>query len=156
MGAPAERRQQGAWWGDAITVAAIAVVLLYAAAAGYRTVDDLDLPWQLRDARYLLSTGRIASHDVFSYTAAGQPFTYPQLAGLARARFLLGDVAGAEAALGAAAAWAPRQPTIQLMLAEFYLGQGRRGEARAALEQAASLGASGSLFDQLQEKIGRQ
>ena len=82
MGAPAERRQPGAWWGDAITVAAIAVVLLYAAAAGYRTVGDPDLPWQLRDARYLLTTGRIASHDVFSYTAAGQPFTYPQLAGL--------------------------------------------------------------------------
>ena len=82
MEAPAERWQQGARWGDAITVAAIAVVLLYAAAAGYRTVGDSDLPWQLRDARYLLTTGRIASHDVFSYTAAGQPFTYPQLAGL--------------------------------------------------------------------------
>jgi tetratricopeptide (TPR) repeat protein len=82
MREPAEQRQQGAWWGDAITVAAIAVVLLYAAAAGYRTLGDSDLPWQLRDARYLLTTGRIASHDVFSYTAAGQPFTYPQLSGL--------------------------------------------------------------------------
>jgi tetratricopeptide (TPR) repeat protein len=82
MREPAEQRQQGAWWGDAITVAAIAVVLLYAAAAGYRTLGDSDLPWQLRDARYLLTTGRIASHDVFSYTAAGQPWTYPQLAGL--------------------------------------------------------------------------
>lgn len=59
---------------------------------------------QLRDARYLVARGRIASHHVFSYTAVGQPGTYPQLAGLAR---------------------------------------------------AASLGASGSLFDQLQEKIGR-
>ena len=78
QGEPAERDARH----DLLTVAAVAVVLLYAAAAGYRTLGDSDLPWQLRDARYLLTTGRIASHDVFSYTAAGQPFTYPQLAGL--------------------------------------------------------------------------
>jgi len=78
QGEPAERDARH----DLLTVAAIAVVLLYAAAASYRTLSDPDLPWQLRDARYLLTTGRIASHDVFSYTAAGQPFTYPQGAGL--------------------------------------------------------------------------
>ena len=78
QGEPAERDARH----DLLTVAAIAVVLLYAAAAGYRTLGDSDLPWQLRDARYLIAKGRIASHDVFSYTAAGQPWTYPQLAGL--------------------------------------------------------------------------
>ena len=69
QGEPAERDARH----DLLTVAAIAVVLLYAAAAGYRTLGDSDLPWQLRDARYLIAKGRIASHDVFSYTAAGQP-----------------------------------------------------------------------------------
>jgi tetratricopeptide (TPR) repeat protein len=99
----------------------------------------------------------IGSRDsVAAREALGGAFFADACAGLARARFLLGDVVGAEAALGAAAAWAPRQPAIQLMLAEFYLGQGRRGEARAALEQAASLGASGPLLDRLREKLGER
>lgn len=79
---PIEKRARRWWPSDAVTAAAVAAVLLYAAAAGYRTLGDTDLPWQLRDARHLAQTGHIAGHDVFSYTAAGRPFTYPQGAGL--------------------------------------------------------------------------
>jgi tetratricopeptide (TPR) repeat protein len=96
----------------------------------------------------------IGSRDsVAAREALGPAFFADAYAGLARARFLMGDMAGAEAALGAAAAAVPRQPAVRLMLAEFYLGQGRRGEARAALEQAAALGASGPVLDRLREKL---
>ncbi len=59
-----------------------AAVVIYAAMAGFRTISSHDLFWQLRDARYLVETGNIASRDLFSYTATGQPWMYPQGAGL--------------------------------------------------------------------------
>ena len=59
-----------------------AAVVIYAAMAGFRTISSHDLFWQLRDARYLVETGNIARRDVFSYTATGQPWMYPQGAGL--------------------------------------------------------------------------
>ncbi len=65
-----------------MTAVAVAAALLYAAASGFRTLSDPDLPWQLRDARYLVETGSIARQELFSYTATGRPWMYPQGAGL--------------------------------------------------------------------------
>ena len=68
--------------GDRPALLAAAAVVIYAAMAGFRTISSHDLFWQLRDARYLVETGDIARSDVFSYTATGQPWMYPQGAGL--------------------------------------------------------------------------
>src|SRR5512132_4077751 len=67
---------------DWVLVAASAAILLYAAAAGLRTLASTDLFWTLRDGQYLAQTGSIARQEVFSYTAPGRPWMYPQLAGL--------------------------------------------------------------------------
>ena len=67
---------------DRPALLAAAAVVIYAAMAGFRTISSHDLFWQLRDARYLVETGDIARSDVFSYTATGQPWMYPQGAGL--------------------------------------------------------------------------
>ena len=67
---------------DRPALLAAAAVVIYAAMAGFRTISSHDLFWQLRDARYLVETGDIARRDVFSYTATGQPWMYPQGAGL--------------------------------------------------------------------------
>ncbi len=67
---------------DWALIAAASAVLLYAALAGFRTVASTDLFWTLREAQYLVHTGSIARQELFSYTAAGRPWMYPQLAGL--------------------------------------------------------------------------
>jgi len=54
-----------------------AVALVYAALAGLRTVHDPDLGWQLAGGRWVAEHHRFFSTDVFSYTAAGQPWIYP-------------------------------------------------------------------------------
>jgi tetratricopeptide (TPR) repeat protein len=60
-----------------------AVALGYALLAGLRTVQDFDLGWQLATGRWLVQHRHIFSTDVFSYTAAGQPWIYPVLSGIA-------------------------------------------------------------------------
>jgi len=58
------------------------VALLYALIAGLRTVTDWDLGWQLATGRWVIQHHQIPSIDVFSYTAAGQPWVYPVGSGI--------------------------------------------------------------------------
>ena len=51
--------------------------LAYALLAGLHTVMDFDLGWQLASGRWVAQHRQIPSTDVFSYTAAGQPWIYP-------------------------------------------------------------------------------
>ena len=53
----------------------------YAFLAGFHTLQDFDLGWQLASGRWVAQHHRISSTDVFSYTAAGQPWIYPVLSG---------------------------------------------------------------------------
>jgi hypothetical protein len=57
--------------------ARIVVALLYAVLAGLRTVNDVDLGWQLATGRWIVEHRQIPSTDVLSYTAAGKPWIYP-------------------------------------------------------------------------------
>jgi tetratricopeptide (TPR) repeat protein len=59
-----------------------AVVLVYAFFAGLRTVSDFDIGWQLATGRWVVQHHSVASVDVFSYTAQGEPWIYPVGAGL--------------------------------------------------------------------------
>ncbi len=54
-----------------------AVAVLYAFVSGLRTVADPDLFWQLATGRWVAQHHHVFSTDVFSYTAAGQPWIYP-------------------------------------------------------------------------------
>ena len=54
-----------------------AVALVYAFVAGFRTVADPDLGWQMASGRWVTQHHQIFSTDVFSYTANGQPWVYP-------------------------------------------------------------------------------
>jgi tetratricopeptide (TPR) repeat protein len=53
------------------------LALIYAFLAGLRTVSDPDLGWQMATGRWVAQHHHIFSTDVFSYTAAGQPWIYP-------------------------------------------------------------------------------
>ncbi|RMG44722.1 MAG: hypothetical protein D6718_09480 [Acidobacteria bacterium] len=57
------------------TVAAALVVVAAVAAATFKIADS-DLFWHLRNGYETLRTGRIASTDVFSYTARGEYYAY--------------------------------------------------------------------------------
>lgn len=59
-----------------------AIALAYAFVAGLRTVADYDIGWQLATGRWLVRHHHVPFTDVFSYTAQGQPWTYPVGAGL--------------------------------------------------------------------------
>ncbi len=56
--------------------------LVYALLAGLRTVTDYDLFWQMATGRWIVQHHSVPSIDVFSYTAAGQPWIYPVGSGL--------------------------------------------------------------------------
>jgi tetratricopeptide (TPR) repeat protein len=56
--------------------------LVYAFLAGLHTVSDYDLGWQMATARWVVQHHHIPSVDVLSFTARGQPWTYPIGAGL--------------------------------------------------------------------------
>ncbi len=60
-------------------LALLVVALLYAFAAGLRTLADFDLGWQLETGRWIVQNGHIPYTDVFSYTAAGTEWIYPVL-----------------------------------------------------------------------------
>lgn len=66
-----------------LTGALIAIALIYAFLAGFRTVYDLDLGWQLASGRWIVQHHQIPSTDVLSYTARGRPWIYPVLSGVA-------------------------------------------------------------------------
>jgi tetratricopeptide (TPR) repeat protein len=55
------------------------LALLYAFAAGLRTLGDFDLGWQLATGRWIVQHRQIPFTDVFSYTASGTEWIYPLL-----------------------------------------------------------------------------
>lgn len=60
-----------------VLAAALAAVVVYGTLAGYRSMDDPDMWWQMASGRYMLESGHVMRTEVFSYTAKGQPWTYP-------------------------------------------------------------------------------
>jgi tetratricopeptide (TPR) repeat protein len=66
----------------ALAAALFAVALVYAGIAGFRTVADGDLGWQLATGRYVWSHHAIPRAEVFSYTAQGREWIYPPYSGL--------------------------------------------------------------------------
>jgi len=71
-----------------------AVALIYALSAGLKTIAEFDLGWQMATGRWIVQHHQIPSTEVFSYTAAGQPWIYPVGAGLLfYGLFLLGGYA---------------------------------------------------------------
>src|SRR3954469_4984992 len=73
-----------------------AAAVFYAFLAGFHTVQDFDLGWQLATGRWVVQHHRIFSTDVFSYTASGQPWIYPDISGVI---FYITYVAGGYALL---------------------------------------------------------
>src|SRR5215471_12426256 len=63
-----------------LLLAAAAVV--YGFLAGFHTLQDFDLGWQLATGRWVAQHHWVFSTDVFSYTAAGNSWIYPALSGL--------------------------------------------------------------------------
>jgi len=59
------------------------LALLYAFAAGLRTLADFDLGWQLATGRWIVQHRQIPFADVFSYTASGTEWIYPVLSQIA-------------------------------------------------------------------------
>jgi len=59
-----------------------AAALIYAFLAGFHTLQDFDLGWQLATGRWILQHHQIFSTDVFSYTARGAPWIYPVFSGI--------------------------------------------------------------------------
>jgi tetratricopeptide (TPR) repeat protein len=72
------------------------VAITYALIAGLHTLQDFDLGWQLATGRWIVQHRHVFSTDVFSYTAAGQPWIYPVLSGIV---FYLSYLAGGYALL---------------------------------------------------------
>ena len=86
------------------------VAIAYALLAGLHTLQDFDLGWQLATGRWVVQHRHVFSTDVFSYTAAGQPWIYPVLSGVA---FYLVYLTGGYALLswlGAIACASDRKP----------------------------------------------
>ncbi len=54
-----------------------AIALVFAFLSGLRTVAEPDLFWQLATGRWVAQHHQVFSTDVFSFTAAGQPWVYP-------------------------------------------------------------------------------
>lgn len=65
--------------------------LTYAFLAGFHTLQDFDLGWQLATGRWVVQHHRVFSVDVFSYTAVDRPWMYPALSGVV---FYLSFLAG--------------------------------------------------------------
>jgi tetratricopeptide (TPR) repeat protein len=60
----------------------MAAVAIYGALAGFHSLNDLDVWWQMASGRYMLENGHVMRTEVFSYTAQGEPWTYPIGAGI--------------------------------------------------------------------------
>lgn len=65
-----------------VASALVAVAIAYAFLAGFRTVHDYDLGWQMATARWIVLHHQIPNTDALSYTAKGKPWIYPALSGL--------------------------------------------------------------------------
>jgi tetratricopeptide (TPR) repeat protein len=53
------------------------LAVLYAALAGFHTLSDFDVWWQLASGRWMWEHGSILRQEAFSYTASGTPWSYP-------------------------------------------------------------------------------
>lgn len=99
------------------------LALIYAFLAGFHTLEDFDLGWQLASGRWIVQHHQIFSKDIFSYTAAGQPWIYPALSGIFfYACFLVGGYAlltwtGALASAGTVALLMCRRSVVVAALA---------------------------------------
>ncbi len=111
--------------GRSLFLSLAAVVLVYAFLAGLRTVSDFDLGWQLATGRWVAQHHSVASVDVFSYTAQGEPWIYPAGAGLFfYAAYLLGGYSliawiGALACVAAVALLLRRGTVVNAAVAVF-------------------------------------
>jgi tetratricopeptide (TPR) repeat protein len=100
-----------------------AVALSYALLAGLHTLQDFDLGWQLASGRWVVQHRHVFSTDVFSYTAAGQPWIYPALSGITfYLAYLVGGYSllswiGALACAGSAALLLRRRSLLGAVLA---------------------------------------
>lgn len=80
--------------GRRLFLALAAVALVYALLAGLRTISEYDLGWQMATGRWIVQHHSIPRTDVLSYTAYGQPWTYPVGTGLVfYAAYLIGGFA---------------------------------------------------------------
>jgi hypothetical protein len=61
----------------------MALAIAYAFLAGFHTLQEFDLGWQLASGRWIVQHRQIPSQDVFSYTAPGQQWIYPVLSEIA-------------------------------------------------------------------------
>ena len=53
------------------------LAVAYATLAGFHTLSDFDVWWQLASGRWMWDHGTVLRQETFSYTAAGAPWTYP-------------------------------------------------------------------------------
>ena len=99
------------------------VAITYALIAGLHTLQDFDLGWQLASGRWVVQHRQVFSTDVFSYTAAGQPWIYPVLSGIVfylsylAAGYAMLSWMGAIACAGTVALLLRRQKLIGCVLA---------------------------------------
>jgi tetratricopeptide (TPR) repeat protein len=77
-------------------ISLIVIALVYAFLAGFHTVDDLDLGWQMATARYILQHHHFPATTLFNYTVPNSFFIYPPFSGII---FYLVYLAGGYAAL---------------------------------------------------------
>lgn len=89
---PEETPQQREW----LRISLMVMALVYAFLAGFHTVDDLDLGWQLATARYIFQHHHFPSTTLFNYTVPGHVFIYPAFSGIV---FYLVFLAGGYVAL---------------------------------------------------------
>jgi tetratricopeptide (TPR) repeat protein len=100
-----------------------AIAIAYGFLAGFHTLQDVDLGWQLATGRWVIAHHRVFSKDVFSYTASGQPWIYPALSGvLFYLSFMLGGYSlvswmGAIASAGVTALLVSRKSLVVSALA---------------------------------------
>ena len=81
---------------DWLRICLIVLAVSYALLAGFHTVSDLDLGWQLATGRYLIQHHQIPRTELFSYTAHGNEWIYPPFSA---AIFYLSYLAGGYPAL---------------------------------------------------------
>ena len=81
---------------DWLRISLIVIALVYAFLAGFHTVDDLDLGWQMATARYIFHHHQFPSTTLFNYTVPDHVFIYPPFSGII---FYLVFLAGGYAAL---------------------------------------------------------
>jgi tetratricopeptide (TPR) repeat protein len=53
------------------------LAVLYVVLAGFHTLSDFDVWWQLASGRWMWEHGSILRQETFSYTALGKPWAYP-------------------------------------------------------------------------------